>query len=425
MKKLSLICLLCAFIPFSWVNAQEVATSDSVVDNKEETTESIIYTVESVPNPKSTCAECFVVDPERILPAGLEEELNRKLNQLEFETTVEFCIVVLPQIDGYYDYFGQELGQYWGVGKEGVNNGVVWLYVRDERGIHISTGYGVEGILPDALLSNVLQEEVFPLMQQDRVAEAFNAGVDAIIEELSDESVREEVMLNLTESNDRIWWSNTIMWYLIIAMIILVLFAGRQYKKINKVKGSNQYRYKALDSEMSYGIILAIIFPVVLLPFYYYMKRIRRKIRNTPITCQKCGAQMHILSETEEDKYLDETKQLEENIKSIDYDVWYCDNCAAHITMSYAALYSKYKDCPACQAKTYKETSNRIIESATTTSTGLGVKTFACKNCSYTKEEQYTIPRKSSSSGGSGGSGGGGGSWGGGSFGGGGGGGKF
>jgi uncharacterized protein len=135
---------------------------------------------------------------------------------------------------------------------------------------------------------------------------------------------------------------------------------------------------------------------------------------------------MRLLSEIEEDQYLDFKQQVEERVKSIDYDVWKCNVCDSHKVLAYEKMTTKYRVCPQCGAKTYSLVCDRIITPATSLSSGRGEKVHECANCHCRKVIPYIIPIiiVSRSSGGRGGFSGGG-SFGGGFSGGGGAGGRF
>lgn len=144
-------------------------------------------------------------------------------------------------------------------------------------------------------------------------------------------------------------------------------------------------------------------------------------MRNSPIDCPSCKAKMRKTSGSEELSLLTKAQQSEEGVKSIDYDVWLCDACGNKKILPYSRG-SKYSECQKCHAKTRFLQGNMMKSPATSFSSGMGEKVFACKNCSFIEKDRYIIPRivASSNRGGGGGRRGGGGSWGGGSTGGGG-----
>jgi len=67
--------------------------------------------------------------------------------------------------------YANELYEKWGIGKKGEDKGVLIFLVLDQRKVRIETGYGVEGILPDGLVGNILDEQVTPLLKQGQYSE--------------------------------------------------------------------------------------------------------------------------------------------------------------------------------------------------------------------------------------------------------------
>lgn len=128
---------------------------------------------------------------------------------------------------------------------------------------------------------------------------------------------------------------------------------------------------------------------------------------------------MQKLNEHADNAYLEKGKIREEELKSIDYDVWVCTQCDAHDVYNFPNENTKYEKCPQCKFSTYHQVSNKTIRAATQSSSGTGEEVKACKFCGHRHVRTYSIARLSSSSSSSGGSSGGG-SWGGGGSGGGG-----
>ena len=124
------------------------------------------------------------------------------------------------------------------------------------------------------------------------------------------------------------------------------------------------------------------------------------------------------LDETAEDAFLDKGEQTEEQVHSVDYDVWRCPQCQETLKVPYKRWFTSYSACPSCQRLTVW-TKSKTITSATTTREGLRRDTMRCKNCGWSAEKDVVIPRQTSSSSGGSSSGGGGGGGGGSSFGGG------
>jgi uncharacterized protein len=252
------------------------------------------------------------------------------------------------------------------------------------------TGYGLEGLLPDAYLNSLLDEAIFPLMREGRVDDAFLLGLTNIEGRLTTDAAREELLLN-TES-PQVIIGDLLTLYFTFAFLLLILLAVLFYKRTKNLRGENNVVYCRIN-DLVVGIkVLAYVFPLPILFFYWYVSKFYRSLRTRPIKCEHCGGSMRLLSEIEEDQYLNFKQQAEERVKSIDYDVWKCNVCDNYKVLPYEKITTKYQVCPQCGAKTYSLVRDRIITPATTLATGRGEKVHECANCHCRKVIPYVIP---------------------------------
>ena len=349
------------------------------------------FTVAQVHNPKDAGQNYFVSDATHVLSSSARNALNDICLRLEQSTGVEVAIVIVPGIEGDDEYaFAYDLFNHWRIGKEGKNNGLLWLYVVDIRAMKFETGYGLEGLLPDAYLNSLLDEEIFPLMRESRVDEAFLLGMQNIESRLTTDAALEELLLN-TES-PRVIIGDFLAIYFTFAFLVLILLAVLLYKRTQNLRGENNVVYSRLNDLVFGTKVLAFVFPLPILFFYWYASRLRRSLRERPMTCAHCGGSMRLLSEAEEDQYLSFKQQAEERVKSVDYDVWKCNVCDNYKVLPYEKMTTKYQTCPQCGAKTYSLVSDRILSPATTLTTGRGEKVHECANCHCRKVIPYVIP---------------------------------
>ena len=387
-----------------------LALSVSVVAQKS------VYTVSSIPNSKLECNHCYVSDPDGLLSQEMVNKLNKKLSYLQQQTGVETAIVVVESIGSadYYD-FAYKLFNHWKIGDADKNSGLLILLVGDQRAVKVETGLGLEGLLPDATCKIILEEEVFPYFKRGNYDIGFEKFVDSVTQKLTTESAIEELYLNSKSTRNNV--VSFITNYFIISIFIFIVLLLLMSRLLNSLTGDNEQRYTRIESPTNIVTIIGLVFPF---PPYFlarWLKRKRRALREAPIACSYCEGQMRLLSESEEDPYLKASQITEENLRSVDYDVWLCDHCNRTRIFRYTAT-SHYSACPQCGALTYKQDDDRVLFRATTLSAGEGVKSYSCKHCKYQNRVHYTIPRIIVASGGFGGSGRGG--FGGGGFGGGG-----
>ena len=127
-----------------------------------------------------------VVDAANDLPPAAELSLTGKLATLEAQTSRQLVIVTLPSLQGYeIEDYGYQLGRAWGIGQSRENNGVLLIVAPSERRVRIEIGYGLEGVLTDAMSSVILQQRVLPKLGAGDIEGGVVSGADALIEQLS------------------------------------------------------------------------------------------------------------------------------------------------------------------------------------------------------------------------------------------------
>jgi uncharacterized protein len=220
---------------------------------------------------------------------------------------------------------------------------------------------------------------------------------------------------------------NHILLFLVALYIYYILTLI--YKRLRMTSVTNRFlqekNYFAVATFYSeyqvFWLWMAILFPFPFLFMYFQYLARKKFFRNHPRNCKSCGQLIqNRLDEKSDDEFLKKNQVFEEELKSVDYDVWQCPSCKSVEHYRFVNRFSKYDHCTACGTKALFLESDRTIESATTSSTGTGEKTYRCKFCHNKTVTTYTIPMKSESSDSSSGGGSSGGSWGGGSSGGGG-----
>jgi uncharacterized protein len=93
--------------------------------------------------------------PQSLLNTNERDSLNHLLNELDTKTGVETAVVIIRDFKEDEDAFtfATALFRHWGIGKRKANNGLYCLINRKQY--RFITGYSIEGLLPDATLSNI------------------------------------------------------------------------------------------------------------------------------------------------------------------------------------------------------------------------------------------------------------------------------
>ena len=140
------------------------------------------YSIESVPNVYAQDRRLHVSDPNGLLMQETQAEINRMLTLLEDSTGIQSMVVMLPSI-GHEDIFdfAHNLFRHWGIGNKESNNGMLIVYVADQRKIRFTTGYGLEGILPDAMCKRIQSRYMIPHFREGNTDLGMLEGTKAVV----------------------------------------------------------------------------------------------------------------------------------------------------------------------------------------------------------------------------------------------------
>lgn len=130
------------------------------------------------PGPLTT----YVTDVTGTLSAADQEALNARLATFDKQTSTQIVVVVLSTLHGEpLEEASRRIVIQNRIGQKGRDNGVLLLVVRDERKIRIEVGRGLEGVLTDALSSQIIRKEIVPHFRAQDYPGGIAAGVDAVM----------------------------------------------------------------------------------------------------------------------------------------------------------------------------------------------------------------------------------------------------
>lgn len=381
-----------------------------------------VYKVEEVPNVHLQDKTQYVSDPEHLLSPQALSRVNNTLAMLEDSTTVETAFVIVDDIGqaDIYD-FTLALSRNWGVGKKDKNNGVVVVFALNQREVRIQTGSGVEGVLPDVAARRLIDRDVIPNMKNGDLDGAVSSLSSSLYQVFTNPEAAAELRSEQDDFSPK-EILKILLFFCIVVTIIAFFLLGYTLWNMRKM---NTYRRALMLRESGWVFIILSVVSLggALIPtlIYFYLARYYREKRRK---CDVCGTQMNKLSETEDNAYLTKGQDTEEQLKSVDYDVWLCPKCGTTEIFPFVSKSTKYRVCPACHSRSQGLLYDRVEVQPTHSREGKGVKVYQCKNCNHKDEEHYTIPKKETvvyvGGGGRGFGGGGGGisggSWGGGGF---------
>jgi uncharacterized protein len=123
-----------------------------------------------------------VNDYANLLPPERARALEAQLEKFEQETGHQIAVLTIPSLEGdSLEEFSIRVAETWKIGKKGFDNGAILLIARDDRRLRIEVGYGLEGVLPDAIASRIIREVITPRFRSGDYTGGIEAGVDSIL----------------------------------------------------------------------------------------------------------------------------------------------------------------------------------------------------------------------------------------------------
>lgn len=354
----------------------------------------------SLPNPNEGNPNNYVADPYNQLSADTKSYINNKLASLRRETTAEMAVAVVMNLDGMsVEDYGHELFEHWGLGKSDNNNGVLLLIATGDKRVRIDVGSGMEGVLTDIACANIIRGYLAPAIRSGNLNQAVASTVNEICEVLTNPAVAKEIQsknpdglgakMNTLDRDvflDFIMIVVAFVFVFSLCMLIMDFIATRKQRNYRRAM---TWRNHLATYWWGAGLSLGLALPIALIALYKY-----KRARNVREICDTCGAMMNKLSEDEDNAFLTASQDFEENLGTVDYDVWLCPECGTVARFPFVEHQLKYKECPECHTIAMNLAMEKVVTPATTRHEGLGERAYQCQYCKYIKREQYRIPKK-------------------------------
>jgi uncharacterized protein len=123
-----------------------------------------------------------VTDLTGTLTAPQQSALESRLAAFEQQKGSQVALLIVPttQPEAIEQYSIRVVEQ-WKLGRKGVDDGVLLLVAKDDRKLRIEVGYGLEGVLPDAIAKRIIAETITPHFKQGDFYGGVAAGLESIL----------------------------------------------------------------------------------------------------------------------------------------------------------------------------------------------------------------------------------------------------
>jgi uncharacterized protein len=321
--------------------------------------------VEQIPSPREKGEPIWCVDVTGKLDPEAHHYINQLCEEVHQKINKELCVVVVHSTKpDEVRAYGTKLFNHWGVGKWGFgqsfrNDGIMLIAALDDRRAGIVLGIGIDDDRKVRTAQQIIDDVVVPNFRSGDSGSALYEGIRAcatrllavadldspvVLPSVAPDGRRERVDVR-QQQRAGIWpW---LPW--------IIAFTG--FSGLMSIFGLR-----------------------------YYL-RYRRTY------CDKCTQPMILLKEHEDDQFLEPGQVLEENLGSVNYDVWCCMPCREVKKYRYGRWFTRYTKCPKCWYITVHRIES-IIQHASYTHGGKVQVIEECKSCGYHHTYYYYTAKK-------------------------------
>jgi uncharacterized protein len=161
-----------------------------------------------------------VTDLTGTLSAQQKSALEQSLAEFETRKGPQIAVLMVPTTQPEtIEQYAVRVFESWKLGRKGVDDGVLLVVAKDDRKVKIETGYGLEGILPDAIAKRIIEDDIIPRFKQGDFYGGIRAGVDRIMRVVEGEKLPPPIGRTHPEASSHLG-----DWF--IPLVIVVLLAG-------------------------------------------------------------------------------------------------------------------------------------------------------------------------------------------------------
>jgi uncharacterized protein len=193
---------------------------------------------------KTAPTKKLVHDYANILSPEEEQHLEKRLVDFDNTTSNQLLVVSVTELCGYdASTFTYTLGENWGVGQAGFDNGIVLMIKptggQGQRKTFIAVGYGLEPVIPDAIAKRIVEAEMIPLFRNGQ----FYEGIVQASNTLQSLALKE---FSAKEYSQQVGKPAPVLPLLFLVFFVVFLLFAKVQRTRKSVVGSNVPLWTAL-----------------------------------------------------------------------------------------------------------------------------------------------------------------------------------
>ncbi|MDB6021682.1 MAG: hypothetical protein JWQ04_1539 [Pedosphaera sp.] len=167
-------------------------------------------------------------DYAHVTSPATASRLDRELRDFEKQTSSQLLVAIYPkmQSDSSIEDYAVRVYRAWKVGLKGKDNGAVLLVFVQDHKMNITTGYGLEGAMPDVICKRIIADEIAPHFKQGDYDGGLTAGVAAMMAAAKGEY--KGTGQTVAQAKQRKQNRNSGIWTIVGIIILILIFSRRR-----------------------------------------------------------------------------------------------------------------------------------------------------------------------------------------------------
>ncbi len=129
--------------------------------------------------------------------------LEDKLTAFETQKGSQVVVLIIPTTEPEdIAQYGIRVAEAWKIGRKKVDDGAILIVAKEDRKLRIEVGYGLEGVIPDAVAKRVIAETITPYFKTGDFAGGIDAGVTQLTELINGEPLPPPEQPDLDQADD-------------------------------------------------------------------------------------------------------------------------------------------------------------------------------------------------------------------------------
>ena len=123
-----------------------------------------------------------VTDLTGTLDVSQKQILETRLAEFEAKKGVQIAVLLVPTTQPEtIEQYGIRVSEAWKLGRKGIDDGVLLLVAKEDRTLRIEVGYGLEGVIPDAVAKRIISETIIPYFKNANYYNGIAIGVEQLV----------------------------------------------------------------------------------------------------------------------------------------------------------------------------------------------------------------------------------------------------